>query len=251
MLTLLIRLYGPRDHGGSADSRRQLGRLSSALGILLNALLFAAKLTAGFLSGSIAIIADAFNSLSDAATSLVTMIGFTLSGKQPDERHPFGHGRLEYVSGLIVSLLIVAMGLSLLKSSVQQITDPQETQFSPVTAAILALSVGVKLYMFMYNRALGRRIESPALIAASRDSLGDLFATSIVLLSVASAFYGVRLGSAGAVPVDGIGGIADRIQRTVFRQGGHIPADRRSAVRGNGRRHHGGRAERRLRPGGS
>lgn len=162
--------------------RRQYGYLCGGMGIVLNLLLCIGKLAAGTLCGSIAITADAFNNLSDAGSSLVTLLGFKLAGQKPDMDHPFGHGRMEYISGLIVALLILLMGFELGKSSVEKIIHPQPVEFSWVSVAILACAIGVKLYMAAYNRAIGKRIQSAAMLATAADSLSDSAATGAVLL---------------------------------------------------------------------
>ena len=164
--------------------RRAWGALCGFVGIGLNILLFAGKLAAGALSGSIAITADAFNNLSDAGSSVVTLLGFRLAGKKPDAGHPFGHGRLEYVSGLIVAGLILLMGAELAKSSVDKILHPEAVTFSWLAAGILLASIGVKLYMYLYNRAVGKKIKSAAMSATAADSLSDTAATSAVLLAM-------------------------------------------------------------------
>ena len=164
--------------------RRAWGALCGFVGIGLNILLFAGKLVAGTLSGSIAITADAFNNLSDAGSSVVTLLGFRLAGKKPDAGHPFGHGRLEYVSGLIVAGLILLMGAELAKSSLDKILHPEAVTFSWLAAGILLASIGVKLYMYLYNRAVGKKIKSAAMSATAADSLSDTAATSAVLLAM-------------------------------------------------------------------
>ena len=164
--------------------RRAWGALCGFVGIGLNILLFAGKLAAGALSGSIAITADAFNNLSDAGSSVVTLLGFRLAGKKPDAGHPFGHGRLEYVSGLVVAGLILLMGAELAKSSVDKILHPEAVTFSWLAAGILLASIGVKLYMYLYNRAVGKKIKSAAMSATAADSLSDTAATSAVLLAM-------------------------------------------------------------------
>ena len=164
--------------------RRAWGALCGFVGIGLNILLFAGKLAAGTLSGSIAITADAFNNLSDAGSSVVTLLGFRLAGKKPDAGHPFGHGRLEYVSGLVVAGLILLMGAELAKSSVDKILHPEAVTFSWLAAGILLASIGVKLYMYLYNRAVGKKIKSAAMSATAADSLSDTAATSAVLLAM-------------------------------------------------------------------
>ena len=195
MLTWLIRRFVQGgDELSSPAARLACGGVAAALGIALNALLFIVKLAAGLVSRSIAVTADAFNSLSDAASSLVTLIGFHLAGRRPDSHHPFGHGRLEYVSGLIVAMLVILVGVELLRSSVAEIVSPQAASLTPLTAAILLASAGVKLYMFLYNRALGRRIDSAAMRAAASDSLGDMLSTSAVLAALLVArLAGLRI----------------------------------------------------------
>lgn len=183
MITLLSRLLIP-DHEKTdlPEVRRLYGVLSGTVGIFLNLILFAGKLAAGILAHSISIMADAFNNLSDAASSVITLIGFQLSGRRADRDHPFGHGRIEYISGLFVSILILMVGFELGKSSLLRILHPQEILFSASAAVILAISAAVKFYMFLYNRDLAGRIDSVALRSTSLDSLGDFIATSVVLL---------------------------------------------------------------------
>ena len=169
--------------------RRAYGVLCGAVGIALNLLLFVFKMLAGILSGSIAITADAFNNLSDAGSSVVTLLGFKLAAQKPDRNHPFGHGRMEYISGLIVSLVILLMGFELIKSSVEKIITPEMVELRPIVVVILVASVAVKLYMAVYNRAVGKRISSAAMIAASTDSLSDCFATVAALLSALASHW--------------------------------------------------------------
>ena len=195
MLELLARIF-IKDHRQTGDQRvrRAYGSLCCIVGICLNLLLFAGKYLAGLLSGSIAITADAFNNLSDAGSSLVTLLGFRLAAKKPDPEHPFGHGRLEYISGLVVAGLILLMGVELLRSSIGKITAPEPVESSPVVLIILIASVLVKLYMFYYNNRLGRRLDSAAMRATGMDSLSDCIATSVVLISVlVSRFTGVSI----------------------------------------------------------
>ena len=136
--------------------RRGYGILSGCVGIGLNLLLFAGKLLAGMISRSIAVTADAVNNLSDAGSSVVTLLGFKLAAQEPDRDHPFGHGRLEYISGLVVSMVILLMGVELGKTSLEKILHPEEVAFSPVVAGVLCVSILVKLYMVLYNRRNGR-----------------------------------------------------------------------------------------------
>ena len=185
MIRLLSRWLIPdRDNVTSPAVRRAYGTLCGAVGIALNLLLFAGKFFAGRLSGSIAVTADAFNNLSDAGSSAVTLLGFRLAGKKPDTDHPFGHGRIEYISGLVVAGLILLMGVELAKSSFDKILHPEPVAFSALAAAIMAASVCVKLYMWLYNRAVGRKIKSAAMEATATDSLSDTIATSAVLLAM-------------------------------------------------------------------
>ena len=183
MFGLLSKIFiKNRDDLKNPAVRRAYGILSGTLGIVLNILLFAGKLTAGLISGSVAIVADALNNLSDAGSSVITLIGFRMAGQKPDKGHPFGHGRIEYISGLIVSMLIILMGFELGKSSVEKIISPGETEFSVVAAVILAVSVLVKLYMCCYNGKVGKKISSPAMKATATDSLGDCISTMVVLI---------------------------------------------------------------------
>lgn len=183
MFGLLSKIFiKNRDDLENPAVRRAYGILSGALGIVLNILLFVGKLTAGLISGSVAIVADALNNLSDAGSSVITLIGFRIAGQKPDKGHPFGHGRIEYISGLIVSMLIILMGFELGKSSVEKIISPSGTEFSPVAAIILAVSVLVKLYMCYYNGRVGKKISSPAMKATATDSLSDCISTTVVLI---------------------------------------------------------------------
>lgn len=179
------------DHENFSDPtvRRRYGALCSVVGIGLNLLLFAGKALAGILSGSIAIVADAVNNLSDAGSSMVTLLGFKLAAQKPDKDHPFGHCRMEYVSGLVVAMVIILMGVELLKSSVDKILHPQPVAFSPLVAAILLVSIAVKVYMAVYNRSVGKKIGSAAMTATGVDSLSDSLATSAVLVSTLAAHF--------------------------------------------------------------
>lgn len=164
--------------------RRQYGVFAGSVGIALNLLLFAGKLAAGLLTGAISVTADAFNNLSDAASSVVTLVGFRLAGQKPDADHPFGHGRMEYLSGLLVSLLILLVGVELGKSSLEKILHPQVTQLTALSGIILVVSILVKLWMGWFNSALGNRIQSETLRATATDSRSDALATSTVLLGL-------------------------------------------------------------------
>lgn len=157
--------------------------LCSALGVFLNIVLFALKFTVGRISGSVSVTADAFNNLSDSGSSVITILGFKLAAKKPDLGHPFGHGRMEYLSGLAVSVLITVMGVELGIGSVKKIFAPEPPEISAAVFASLAASIAIKLYMFAYNRAYGKRFSSPAMIATASDSLSDATSTLVVLIS--------------------------------------------------------------------
>lgn len=182
MIALLAKKFIPNaENVADPAVRRAYGVLCGVVGICFNVLLFALKLAAGALAGSIAITADAFNNLSDAGASVVTLLGFKLAGQTPDPEHPFGHGRLEYISGLIVSMVILLMGFELAKSAVDKIFHPEAVEFSLLTLAILLASILVKLYMYLYNRAVGKKLGSAAMQATAADSLSDCAATAAVL----------------------------------------------------------------------
>ncbi len=172
-----------RDNINDPKVRESYGVLCGSVGILLNILLFSGKFFAGTISNSIAITADAFNNLSDAGSSIVTLWGFKLSGKKPDLDHPFGHGRIEYLSGLIVSGAIIVMAYELIKSSVTKVIHPTAVDFSVLSVFILIASILVKLYMTLYNKRIAKKINSAAMSATAIDSLSDSLATSVVLLA--------------------------------------------------------------------
>ncbi len=202
MISLLSRLFikNYKDYE-NAQVRRAYGTLCGSVGICLNILLFIGKYFAGTLSGSIAIVADSFNNLSDAGSSLITLLGFRLAGKKPDPDHPYGHGRIEYISGLIVAFLILLMGFELAKSSIAKILSPEPMQAGWLPAAILVASICVKVYMFLYNRAVGKKIGSAAMAATATDSLSDSIATTVVLLSMGVAHF-------FHINIDGFAGLA-------------------------------------------
>ncbi len=185
MIRLLSALFiKDRKNYNSPAVRRAYGMMCGIVGIFFNILLFAIKLVAGMLSGSISILADAFNNLSDAGTSIITLIGFKLSGTKPDSDHPFGHGRFEYITGLIVAIIIILMGFELGMESVKKIVSPAEIEFSYLTVAILVVSIIAKCYMALYNRAVHKKISSPSLSATAADSLSDCVATAVILISM-------------------------------------------------------------------
>lgn len=188
MVTLLAKIF-VHDNGDKKALRQAYGMLCGIWGIVLNVMLFTGKFIAGLLSNSVAITADAVNNLSDAGSSFVTLIGFKLAGQKPDTEHPYGHGRMEYISGLVVAAAILLMGYELAKDSISKIITPQETEFSWLVVGILVVSIGVKIYMFFYNNSVAQKIESPAMAATAKDSLSDSIATGVVLLSALVSHY--------------------------------------------------------------
>lgn len=190
MITFLASLFIKDSKNYKEPSVRQAyGVLSGAVGIGLNILLFLGKWLAGTISGSIAITADAFNNLSDAGSSIITLIGFRLSGQEPDPEHPFGHGRMEYISGLLVSVAILVMGFELIWSSIGKLRKPEPIESSAIVFIILIASILVKLYMFFYNHSLSKKLESAAMKATSVDSLSDTVATTLVLIATLISKY--------------------------------------------------------------
>ena len=191
MVNLITKLFIKNsDAVSNPDVRTAYGNMSGAVGIFLNLCLFSAKLVSGILTASISVIADAFNNLSDAGSSLVTFLGFRLAGRPADKEHPFGHGRYEYLTGLVISFLILLVGIELLKSSVDKILTPEAvTSMNLISAIILGASILVKLWMFYFNKILSKKIDSSALRATATDSLTDSVATSIVLIGLIFSHY--------------------------------------------------------------
>lgn len=190
MIKLLTKLF-IKDHENVANAavRRAYGTMCGLYGIFLNLLLFAGKYFAGVISGSVAITADAFNNLSDAGSSIITLLGFAIAGKKPDPDHPFGHGRAEYLAGLALSAVIILMGFELAKSSFDKILHPEPINTGLLPALILVCSILVKFYMCLYNRSVGKKINSAAMQATAVDSLSDSVATTVVLLSMGIAYF--------------------------------------------------------------
>lgn len=201
MTKLLIKLF-VKDSRNVSDPavRQRYAMLAGVTGIVLNLLLFAGKLTTGILAASVAVIADAFNNVSDAGSSVITIIGFRLAGKHEDKEHPLGHGRLEYVSAFIVDMLIILVGAELLKSSVEKIISPSLPAVSAATIVLLVAAVLVKLWLFFFYRKIGNLIDSAAVKSTSIDSISDTVATSLVLISTLVA----RFANVG---IDGWAGI--------------------------------------------
>ena len=190
MIKLLTKLF-IKDHENvtNAAVRRAYGTMCSLYGIFLNLLLFAGKYFAGLISGSVAITADAFNNLSDAGSSIITLLGFAIAGKKPDPDHPFGHGRAEYLAGLVLSAVIILMGFELVKSSFEKILHPEPISSGLLPAIILVCSILVKFYMCLYNRSVGKKINSAAMQATATDSLSDSVATTVVLISMGVSYF--------------------------------------------------------------
>lgn len=201
MSRLLIRLFiKDYQNTGSVQVRARYGILSGAVGIVLNVLLSAVKLIIGTMAHSIAITADALNNLSDAGNSCISLLGFRLSAKPADQEHPYGHGRIEYLAGMGVSVVIMYMGVELIKSSVQKILHPEPLVFSWVSVLVLLLSIGGKLWLAFFNRAIGKQIQSGTVNAVVVDSLSDVAATAFTILAL---FLSRRF----TLPFDGIFGI--------------------------------------------
>ena len=201
MISLLAKLL-IKDYKNvtNAKVREAYGVLCGGMGIALNILLFLGKFLAGTISGSIAITADAFNNLSDAGSSFITLIGFKLGSQKPDPEHPFGHGRMEYLSGLAVAVLIIVMALELFKSSFDKILHPEVLECSAVIVLILLASIAVKIYMAIYNHNVGKKIHSAAMGATAKDSMSDTIATTVVLISTI-------VGAIWGIPIDGYCGV--------------------------------------------
>lgn len=199
-MKLLLRLCLGGEDPQSPHARRRCGTISGGMGIILNLLLAGSKMLAGLITASVAMTADGLNNLSDAATSVVTLIGFRLAGQEADADHPFGHGRIEYVAGLIVSMAILLMGIEVGRSAVDSLLHGSNTQFSPLAVGILCAAILVKFWMFWFNRTLGRHIGSAAMEAAAADSLSDTLSTAVVLISaLVSHFFDLH--------VDGLAGL--------------------------------------------
>lgn len=202
MTQFLLRIF-VKNHADTSNLkvRTAIGSLSGTVGIICNVLLFLAKIVIGTLSGAVSITADAMNNLTDAASSIISLLGFKLAARPADEEHPYGHARFEYLSALAVAALIIVIGFELAKTSVEKIFSADPVTFSPVMALVLLLSIGMKFWLFLFNRLLGKKINSSALAATAADSRNDVVATSAVLLAaVAQMLWGI--------PVDGYIGLA-------------------------------------------
>lgn len=183
MIALLSSIFiKNKNNFNDENVRRKYGILTGAVGIILNLFLFAIKFSIGIITSAISVTADAFNNLSDAGSSIITLLGFKLSGQKPDNEHPFGHGRIEYISGLFVSVIILIVAFELVKTSIGKIIHPEEVAVSALTFVFLSISIIVKLYMFAYNMIYGKKISSTTMKATAVDSISDTIATSVVLI---------------------------------------------------------------------
>lgn len=184
MTELLVKLFVKnKDQVENSRVRTAYGILGSIVGIICNAILFGIKMVVGLMINSISVMADAFNNLSDAASSIISFIGVKLAGRPADKEHPFGHGRFEYIAALVVSFLVLNVGFTLLKSSFAKILHPEEVVFKPLLIGILCISVLVKVWLMLFNRKLGNRINSSVMKATAADSLGDVLVTSVTIIS--------------------------------------------------------------------
>ena len=201
MTSLLIRLFvKDRDNVGDPTVRNRYALLASITGIVLNILLFASKLTLGLITFSVAVVADAFNNMSDASSSVVTLVGFRMSGKHANKKHPMGHGRLEYISAFIVDMLIIVVGFELFMSSIDKIITPELPDVSNALLILLGVAILVKLWLFFYYGKIAKKINSAAIRAASFDSISDTIATTLVLVSALISRY-------ANIAIDGWAGI--------------------------------------------
>ena len=189
----------------STEVRTRYGMLASVVGIFCNVLLFSVKLAIGLILSSLAVTADAFNNLSDAASSIISFVGVKMAGKPADAEHPFGHGRIEYLAALIVSFLVIEVCFTFFKSSISKIMHPEEITFDPVPFIILILSILVKLWMAFFNNKLGKRIDSKVMLATAADSLGDVITTSATVISIVIChFTSINVDAIAGLIVSGI-----------------------------------------------
>lgn len=199
MLERMLRTFVPNyTQTGDPAVRERYGVLAGAVGILLNLLLFAGKLLAGIVTGAISVTADAFNNLSDAASSVIGFVGVKMAEKPADREHPFGHGRIEYIAALIVSFLVIEVGFTFLKNALAKIRTPEDLSFNLISMGILLASVAVKLWLSLFNKKLGRRVNSTVMQATAADALGDVVTTlatwvpfcfSILQISISTAMW--------------------------------------------------------------
>ena len=226
MIQFLVRKFVKNyENTENTEVRTAYGVLSSVVGIFCNVLLFGVKLAIGLLMGSMAVMADAFNNLSDAASSIIGFVGVKMASKPADKDHPFGHGRMEYIAALIVSFLVIEVGITFFKSSLGKIQNPEELTFSWISILILALSVCVKLWLSAFNRILGRKIDSKVMLATATDSMGDVITTTATLGSILVCHF-------SGVNIDGIVGLL--VSLLVIWSGISIARDTREPLIGQG-----------------
>lgn len=201
MISLLAKLF-IKDSKNYSDVkvREKYGILCGGFGVFLNVMLFVLKFIFGTIAASVSMVADALNNLSDAASSGIQILGFKLSSKKPDPEHPFGHGRLEYITGLIVSFLILHMGIGLMRDSINAVIHPEAVQADVFSIAIMICAILVKFYMYFYNHSVGKKINSVSMEVVAKDSLGDMISTAVVIIALIA-------GKFTSFPVDGVGGI--------------------------------------------
>lgn len=201
MMTKNIRQFFPNmEDKQDSRIRSRYGISAGIIGICCNALLFLLKLIVGLIAGSISIVADAFNNLSDGLSCFISVVGFRVSNKEPDARHPFGYGRTEYIAGLVVSFLIMLVGVEFCKTSFDRILHPAAVLFSPISLGILAVSIFAKLWLGWLNKKIGTLIQSPVLLAAGQDSRNDVITTAVVALGMIAGRY-------TTLPLDGYVGV--------------------------------------------
>ena len=203
MIVLLSSIFiKNKNNFNDENVRRKYGILTGAVGIILNLFLFAIKFSIGIITSAISVTADAFNNLSDAGSSIITLLGFKLSGQKPDNEHPFGHGRIEYISGLFVSVIILIVAFELVKTSIGKIIHPEEVAVSALTFVFLSISIIVKLYMFAYNMIYGKKISSTTMKATAVDSISDTIATSVVLICyIIYAVFKIKIDAYAGIAV--------------------------------------------------
>ena len=201
MIRLLAKLFikNNKDYKNQTV-REKYGILCGGFGIFLNVILFALKFIFGTIAASVAMVADAFNNLSDAASSIVQILGFKLASKKPDSQHPFGHGRLEYVSGLAISFFILLMGFELIKSSITKLINPEPQNYNLFSILVMGFAILIKFYMYLYNHQIAKKIDSVTMEATAKDSFSDMISTSVVIVSIIISRF-------TNFPVDGIAGI--------------------------------------------
>lgn len=197
---LTNKFIGDKPDFENNKTRERVGYLSGLVGIIVNLGLFLIKLTIGLLVSSIAVMADAFNNLSDAASSIITVVGFRLSNLPPDKEHPYGHGRIEYLSALLVAFMVILVGFQFIKSSISRILNPKPVSFQLIPFIILIISIVFKLWLSHFNKNLGKKIDSNALKATATDAMGDVFTTSVVVISLLTPLF-------TSLPIDGYIGV--------------------------------------------